>query len=56
MGTAEKMSGRWTEQEIDLLLNYVEQNSILTTVIYKVVSLWDKKSGSSWHDDYGANA
>jgi hypothetical protein len=30
-GTAEKTSGRWTEHEIDLLLSYVEQNSILTT-------------------------
>ena len=56
VGTAEKTSGWWTEQEIDLLLNYVERNSILTTAIYKVVSLWDKKSGSGWHDNYGANA
>ena len=23
--------------------------------IYKAVSLWDKKSGSRWHDDYGVN-
>ncbi|KAF8805532.1 hypothetical protein BYT27DRAFT_7224832 [Phlegmacium glaucopus] len=24
--------------------------------IYKVILQWDKKSGSGWHDDYGANA
>jgi PKD repeat protein len=30
-GTAEKTTGRWTDQEIDLLLNYVEGNCILTT-------------------------
>ena len=30
-GTSEKNDGRWTEQEIYLLLNYIEQNSILTT-------------------------
>ena len=24
--------------------------------IYKAISQWDKKSGSGWHDDYGANA
>ena len=29
--TAEKTSGWWTKQEINLLLNYVERNSILTT-------------------------
>jgi len=23
---------------------------------YKAASLWDKKSGSGWHDDYGVNA
>ncbi len=23
---------------------------------YKACSTWDKKSGSGWHDDYGANA
>ena len=30
-GTSEKTSGRWTEQEINLLLNYVEGNCVLTT-------------------------
>jgi hypothetical protein len=30
-GTAEKTTGWWTEQEINLLLNYVEENCILTT-------------------------
>ena len=29
--TAEKASGRWTDQEVYLLLDFVEQNSILTT-------------------------
>jgi hypothetical protein len=29
--TAEKSSKQWTEHEIDLLLQYVEQNCILTT-------------------------
>ena len=24
--------------------------------IYKAISQWDKKSGSGWHNDYGANA
>ena len=24
--------------------------------IYKAISLWDKKSSSGWHDDYGVNA
>ena len=24
--------------------------------IYKAISLWDKKSGSGWHEDYGVNA
>ena len=24
--------------------------------IYKAILQWDKKSGSGWHDDYGANA
>jgi hypothetical protein len=24
--------------------------------IFKAISLWDKKSGSGWHDDYGVNA
>lgn len=24
--------------------------------IYKAISLWDKKSGSGWHDEYGVNA
>jgi hypothetical protein len=24
--------------------------------IYKAISLWDKKSGSGWHEDYGTNA
>ena len=27
-----------------------------TTAIYKVISHWNKKSGSGWNDDYGANA
>ena len=31
VGTTEKTSGRWTDQEIFLLLDYVEKNSILTT-------------------------
>lgn len=30
-GTAEKTTGRWTEDEVNLLLDYVEQNAILTT-------------------------
>ena len=30
-GTSEKNNGRWTEQEIQLLLDYIEQNLILTT-------------------------
>lgn len=30
-GTAEKTSGRWTEQEINLLLSYVEENCVLTS-------------------------
>ena len=24
--------------------------------IYKAISLWDKKSGCAWHEDYGVNA
>lgn len=104
-------SGRWTDQEISRLLDYVEANcptnasngvslkkthfnkasdtvksknasqchykwghvcisSIIDEVyltdsdfilrklcgIYKAISLWDKKSGSAWHDIYGVNA
>jgi PKD repeat protein len=30
-GTAEKTTGQWTEQEINLFLNYVKENCILTT-------------------------
>ena len=30
-GSAEKTGGRWNDQEINLLLNYVEQNCTLTT-------------------------
>ena len=24
-------------------------------MIYKSIALWDKKSGSGWHDNYGVN-
>ena len=30
-GSAEKTGGRWNDQEINLLLNYVEQNCTLMT-------------------------
>ena len=42
-----------------IVINYIDFDYLFILqlcAIYKAVLQWDKKSGSGWHDDYGANA
>jgi hypothetical protein len=43
---------------ISLLSVYLRVTDLVRKLcgIFKAISLWDKKSGSGWHDDYGVNA